>query len=194
MLRCRRAALHAIGKVGLLQPSRFGFVNSRALSSYRSESDAFGPIDVSSSVLWGAQTQRSLQNFPIGKELQCVSHQSCIDLHLPKVTAPTMFRWPVCKDARSCHSRYTYVRLCIIVGVFASVFPPSWCQNHCLTERARTAFGVLKKCAAKYNVEEGNLDPSVGEAIVEAADEVIAGKLSAHFPLVVYQTGSGIID
>lgn len=72
---------------------------------------------------------------------------------------------------------------------YASAFLSSWC----LTERARTAFGVLKKCAAKYNVEEGKMDPAVGEAIVEAADEVIAGKLSAHFPLVVYQTGSGIV-
>ena len=74
MLRCR-AALQAIGNgsADVLQPrvSGFGFgsASARALSYYRSESDAFGPIDVSSSVLWGAQTQRSLQNFPIGEEL-----------------------------------------------------------------------------------------------------------------------------
>ena len=73
MMRCR-AALQAIGNgsADVLQPciSKFGFggASARALS-YRSESDAFGPIDVSSSVLWGAQTQRSLQNFPIGEEL-----------------------------------------------------------------------------------------------------------------------------
>jgi len=60
-----------------------------------------------------------------------------------------------------------------------------------LTERFRAAFGVLKKCAAQYNVQKGQMDPAIGEAIVKAADEVISGKLSAHFPLVVYQTGSG---
>jgi fumarate hydratase class II len=53
------------------------------------------------------------------------------------------------------------------------------------------AFGVLKKCAAKYNMEAGLMDAQVGDAIVQAADEVIAGKLSDHFPLVVFQTGSG---
>ena len=53
------------------------------------------------------------------------------------------------------------------------------------------AFGVLKKCAAQYNVAAGKLDPKLGDAMVAAADEVIAGKLEAHFPLVVYQTGSG---
>ena len=52
------------------------------------------------------------------------------------------------------------------------------------------AFGVLKKCAAQYNVAAGKLDPKLGDAMV-ADDEVIAGKLEAHFPLVVYQTGSG---
>lgn len=50
---------------------------------------------------------------------------------------------------------------------------------------------MLKKCAAQYNVQKGQMDPAIGEAIVKAADEVISGKLSAHFPLVVYQTGSG---
>jgi fumarate hydratase class II len=52
------------------------------------------------------------------------------------------------------------------------------------------AFGVLKKCAAKVNMTYG-LKPEVGDAIVQAADEVIQGKLSQHFPLVVWQTGSG---
>lgn len=52
------------------------------------------------------------------------------------------------------------------------------------------AFGVLKKAAAKVNVTYG-LDPELGKAIQQAADEVISGKLLDHFPLVVFQTGSG---
>jgi fumarate hydratase class II len=104
--------------------------SSRRLST-RTESDAFGPIEVSTDVLWGAQTQRSLQNFPIGG---------------PAARMPD----PVIK-----------------------------------------AFGVLKKCASKYNMDTGLMDPKVGGAIVSASDEVIAGKLSDHFPLVVFQTGSG---
>ncbi|KAL0370637.1 UNVERIFIED_CONTAM: Fumarate hydratase 1, mitochondrial [Sesamum angustifolium] len=52
------------------------------------------------------------------------------------------------------------------------------------------AFGILKKCAAKVNVEYG-LDASIGKAIMEAAQEVAEGKLNDHFPLVVWQTGSG---
>lgn len=52
-------------------------------------------------------------------------------------------------------------------------------------------FGVLKKCAAKVNVSNGRLDSKIGEAIMSAADEVIEGKLDDHFPLVIYQTGSG---
>jgi len=53
------------------------------------------------------------------------------------------------------------------------------------------AFGILKKCAAKYNVNAGKLDPKLGEAMMAAADEVISGELNDHFPLVIYQTGSG---
>ena len=53
------------------------------------------------------------------------------------------------------------------------------------------AFGVLKKCAAQYNVDAGRLDPKIGAAIVQVADEVSSGDLAAHFPLVVFQTGSG---
>ena len=53
------------------------------------------------------------------------------------------------------------------------------------------SFGVLKKCAAIYNVENGKMDEKVGQAIADAADEVISGALDAHFPLVVFQTGSG---
>ena len=52
------------------------------------------------------------------------------------------------------------------------------------------AFGVLKKAAAKVNVTYG-LDPKLSVAIQQAADEVISGKLIDHFPLVVFQTGSG---
>ncbi|CAD6569302.1 MAG: fumarase fum1 [Cyphobasidiales sp. Tagirdzhanova-0007] len=52
------------------------------------------------------------------------------------------------------------------------------------------AFGVLKKAAAQVNIKYG-LDAKVGKAIQDAADEVISGKLIEHFPLVVYQTGSG---
>ena len=53
------------------------------------------------------------------------------------------------------------------------------------------AFGVVKKCSALYNMAKGKLDSKLGEAIVAASDEVIAGKLDDHFPLVVFQTGSG---
>lgn len=52
------------------------------------------------------------------------------------------------------------------------------------------AFGILKKAAATVNMGYG-LDPKIGKAIQEAADEVISGKLLSHFPLVVFQTGSG---
>ena len=53
------------------------------------------------------------------------------------------------------------------------------------------AFGILKKSAALVNRELGVLPPDVAELITRAADEVIAGKLDDHFPLVVWQTGSG---
>jgi fumarate hydratase class II len=52
------------------------------------------------------------------------------------------------------------------------------------------SFGILKKCAAQVNQKYG-LDPKVAEAIIKASDEVIQGKLDDHFPLVVWQTGSG---
>ncbi|KKC35849.1 fumarate hydratase [Devosia epidermidihirudinis] len=54
-----------------------------------------------------------------------------------------------------------------------------------------TAFGVLKKAAALANTKLGLLDEATRDLIVAAADEVIAGKLADHFPLVVWQTGSG---
>ncbi len=53
------------------------------------------------------------------------------------------------------------------------------------------ALGVIKQAAAKTNMALGKLDPALGAAIVAAAGEVAAGKLDAHFPLVVWQTGSG---
>ena len=53
------------------------------------------------------------------------------------------------------------------------------------------AIGILKKAAAQANMELGTLDPSIGELIVAAADEVIDGTLDEHFPLYVWQTGSG---
>jgi fumarate hydratase class II len=95
----------------------------------RSETDSFGPIDVEASKYWGAQTQRSLQNFKIGGE-----------------TMPEPF-----------------IR----------------------------AFGILKYAAAVVNMRLGVLDDSIGLGITKAAQEVIDGKLSGHFPLVVWQTGSG---
>ncbi|MBI2894919.1 MAG: class II fumarate hydratase [Deltaproteobacteria bacterium] len=53
------------------------------------------------------------------------------------------------------------------------------------------AFGILKKACALVNQELGLLAPSLAHAVVQAADEVIEGKLDGHFPLVVWQTGSG---
>ncbi|RZC92545.1 hypothetical protein C5167_029323 [Papaver somniferum] len=99
-------------------------------TSFREERDTFGPIQVPSDKLWGAQTQRSLQNFDIGGERE----------QMPE---------PIIR-----------------------------------------AFGVLKKCASKVNMEYG-LDPTIGKAIIQAADEVSQGKLNDHFPLVIWQTGSG---
>ncbi|HRO03057.1 MAG TPA: class II fumarate hydratase [Terricaulis sp.] len=53
------------------------------------------------------------------------------------------------------------------------------------------ALGIVKKAAAEANIALGKLDPKLGETIIKASDEVIEGKLDAHFPLVVWQTGSG---
>ena len=53
------------------------------------------------------------------------------------------------------------------------------------------ALGIVKRAAAEANLELGKLDPALAAAIIAAADEVIAGKLNDHFPLVVWQTGSG---
>jgi fumarate hydratase, class II len=53
------------------------------------------------------------------------------------------------------------------------------------------ALGIVKRAAAEANMELGRLDPKIGNAVVQAAQEVIEGKLDDHFPLVVWQTGSG---
>ncbi|KAJ6710563.1 ASPARTATEAMMONIA/ARGININOSUCCINATE/ADENYLOSUCCINATE LYASE [Salix koriyanagi] len=99
-------------------------------TAFREERDTFGPISVPADKLWGAQTQRSLQNFDIGGDRE----------RMPE---------PIIR-----------------------------------------AFGILKKCTAMVNMKYG-LDPSIGKAIMQAAQEVAEGKLNDHFPLVVWQTGSG---
>ncbi len=99
------------------------------MTSTRTETDTFGPIEVASDRYWGAQAQRSLGNFKIGWEKQPLS----------------------------------VVR----------------------------ALGIVKQAAARANMALGRLDPTIGGAIVDAAQEVIDGKLNDHFPLVVWQTGSG---
>ena len=96
---------------------------------YRTEKDSMGPVEVPNDRYYGAQTQRSLNNFKIGKE------------HLPR----------------------EFIR----------------------------AYGIIKKAAAAVNSEAGLLDPQLTKIICSSADEVIAGKLDDHFPLVVWQTGSG---
>jgi len=99
------------------------------MSGVRIESDSMGNVEVPSDKYWGAQTQRSLQNFKIG------GHR---------------FGRPVIR-----------------------------------------AFGIVKKAAALANKDLGKLDAAKCDLIVRAADEVISGALDAHFPLVVWQTGSG---
>ncbi len=98
-------------------------------TEFRVETDSFGPIEVASDRYWGAQTQRSIENFRIGTE-----------------------RMPV-----------PLVR----------------------------ALGILKRSAAEANMQLGELDATIGNAIVRAADEIIDGSLIDQFPLVVWQTGSG---
>lgn len=97
--------------------------------STRIEKDSLGEVNVANDRYWGAQTQRSLQNFKIGNE------------HFPR----------------------EFIR----------------------------AYGILKKAAATVNESFGNLATKIAEPIRNAADEVIEGKLDDHFPLVVWQTGSG---
>ena len=95
----------------------------------RTETDSFGPIEVDASRYWGAQAQRSLQNFKIGWEKQPAS----------------------------------VVR----------------------------ALGIVKRAAAETNAGLGRLDRKIADAIIAAATEVMEGKLNDHFPLAVWQTGSG---
>jgi fumarate hydratase class II len=105
---------------------------STALSrspSTRTETDSFGPIDVPADRYWGAQTERSRQNFRIGQD-----------------------RMPI---------------------------------------EIVHALGLVKLAAAETNHELGLLDQRRARAIIRAAREVIEGKLDDHFPLVVWQTGSG---
>ena len=97
----------------------------------RTESDSMGTVEVASDRYWGAQTQRSLTTFDIGRE--------------------------------------TFV----------------------LTRPLIKALGVLKKSAALANAELGELPEDIAQYIASAADEVISGELDSHFPLVVFQTGSG---
>jgi fumarate hydratase class II len=99
------------------------------MTSTRTETDTFGPIEVPADRYWGAQTERSLENFRIGGE------------RMPQ---------PIIR-----------------------------------------AFGIVKRAAAEANAEMGLLDRKLADAIVRAAQEVIDGKLDEHFPLVVWQTGSG---
>merc|ERR1712142_581939 len=105
---------------------------ARLDQAYRIEADTFGELKVPAEKYYGAQTLRSVMNFPIGDR------------------ASERMPLPVIK-----------------------------------------AFGVLKKAAAEVNKEYG-LDPVIADAISKAADEVISGSLyDDHFPLVIWQTGSG---
>ena len=93
------------------------------MSNTRTETDSFGPLEVPSEKYWGAQTQRSIMNFPIGWERQPV----------------------------------------LIVR----------------------ALGVIKKACAQANKSLGKLDDAKADAIIQAAGEVVEGRLDDHFPLVV---------
>jgi len=95
----------------------------------RLESDSMGQVEVPADVYWGAQTQRSLQHFNIGRD----------------------------------------------------TMPPELIR----------AFGILKKACALVNHDLGKLSPEKTKLIVQAADEVIAGKFEDQFPLRIWQTGSG---
>ncbi len=99
------------------------------MTKTRTETDSFGPLEVDASKYWGAQTQRSILNFPIGWEKQPVA----------------------------------IIR----------------------------ALGAIKLAAARVNMREGRLDPTIGHAMEQAATEVFQGKFDDNFPLVVWQTGSG---
>ncbi len=97
----------------------------------RKETDSLGTVEVAADRYWGAQTQRSIENFPIGR------------------------------------ARFVWQRPIV------------------------RALGVLKKAAAIANAELGEVSEQVAGPIMQAAEEVISGQLDDHFPLVVFQTGSG---
>ncbi|MDC7785593.1 class II fumarate hydratase [Rhodoplanes sp. TEM] len=99
------------------------------MSATRTETDTFGPIEVSADRYWGAQTERSRRNFRIGDER----------MPLPLVRA----------------------------------------------------LARVKRVAAEVNAGLGLLAPELARAIATAADEIVAGHFDDHFPLVVWQTGSG---
>jgi fumarate hydratase class II len=100
------------------------------LMNTRTEQDTMGSIEVPSEKLWGAQTQRSIQNFPIG----------------PAASMPI---------------------------------------------EIMHAFGYLKKAAALTNADLGVLPKAIAQKISSACDDIISGELDDHFPLVIWQTGSG---
>jgi fumarate hydratase class II len=102
---------------------------ARRATRTRTESDTFGPIEVAADRYWGAQTQRSIENFRIGTE------------RMPR---------PLIR-----------------------------------------ALGIVKRAAAEVNLSLKLIDAKRANAIAKAAQEVIDGKLDGHFPLVVWQTGSG---
>lgn len=104
-------------------------METKEQGQFRTEKDTMGEVQVPADAYWGAQTQRSRQNFKIGGDR----------------------------------------------------FPREMIK----------ALGVLKKSAALTNQKLGLLNGKKAEFIVKACDEVIAGKLDEHFPLVVWQTGSG---
>ena len=99
------------------------------MKKYRTETDSFGEIQVDDNFHWGAQTQRSLNNFKIGDQ---------------RMPAPLI-----------------------------------------------NALVILKKCAAEVNNELGDLKLEIARNISQAAEEILKGKFTEHFPLVVWQTGSG---
>ena len=96
---------------------------------YRKEKDSMGEVEVPNKKYYGAQTQRSINNFKIGDE----------------------------------RFQREFIR----------------------------AYGIVKKAAAKVNASADKLDKNIANAILEASDEVINGDLDKHFPLVIWQTGSG---
>ena len=104
-------------------------MSSATQPGFRTETDSMGALAVPADRYWGAQTQRSLQNFEVGDE---------------RFSRPLI-----------------------------------------------AALGVLKHAAASVNADLGLLPKDKAALIQRAAQEVIDGKLDEHFPLVVYQTGSG---